>query len=178
MRIRDLFSKFSRLIRYYETKKTTGAPAPAAPASLAPMYIIHLITIYTLFLTSYILLAELISSCCITPPMIRLLIMQPLVEFSWYVSKFANEANRDLLVTQQSQKLWESIHGEWILACLIRKKHYLYFELYYKIFSTFLLRCSKTLTKNNKSKCITFFSDQTLSWKLWQDHHNNPWKNH
>ena len=90
-------------------------------------YIIHLITIYTLFLTSYILLAELISSCCITPPMIRLLIMQPFVEFSWYVSKFANEANRDLLVTQQSQKLWESIHGEWILACLIRKKTLLIF---------------------------------------------------
>lgn len=90
-------------------------------------YIIHLITIYyTLFLTSNILLAELISSCCITPPMIRLLIMQPLVEFSWYVSKFANEANRDLLVTQQSQKLWESIHGEWILACLIRKKNTTY----------------------------------------------------
>lgn len=91
-------------------------------------YIIHLITIYyTLFLTSNILLAELISSCCITPPMIRLLIMQPLVEFSWYVSKFANEANRDLLVTQQSQKLWESIHGEWILASLIRKNTLLIF---------------------------------------------------
>ena len=28
--------KFPRL-RDYETKKTTGAPAPAAPASLAPM---------------------------------------------------------------------------------------------------------------------------------------------
>ena len=38
VRIRDLFSKISRLIQYYETKKTTGAPAPAAPASLAPMY--------------------------------------------------------------------------------------------------------------------------------------------
>ena len=36
MRIRDLFSKISRLIQYYETKKTTGA---AAPASLAPMSI-------------------------------------------------------------------------------------------------------------------------------------------
>ena len=40
MRIRDLFSKISRLIHYYETKKTTGAPAPTAPASLAPMGII------------------------------------------------------------------------------------------------------------------------------------------
>ena len=37
MRIRDLFSKISRLIQYYETKKTTGAHAPAAPPSLAPM---------------------------------------------------------------------------------------------------------------------------------------------
>ena len=37
MRIRDLFSKISRLIQYYETKKTTGAPASAAPASLVPM---------------------------------------------------------------------------------------------------------------------------------------------
>ena len=42
IRIRDLFSKISRLIQYYETtrpKKTTGAAAPAAPASLASMYI-------------------------------------------------------------------------------------------------------------------------------------------
>ena len=46
MRIRDLFSKIRDLLRKfetysvlrdYETKKTTGAPAPAAPASLAPM---------------------------------------------------------------------------------------------------------------------------------------------
>ena len=33
------------VLRDYETKKTTGAPAPAAPASLAPMNIITLIIV-------------------------------------------------------------------------------------------------------------------------------------
>ncbi len=33
----------SRLIQYYETKKTMGAPAPAAPATLVPLLIFEVL---------------------------------------------------------------------------------------------------------------------------------------